>query len=50
MASVCFIVEELFPQDLGGIARLMHNIFHHAKLENPAAQIHVAMTYANVIG
>ncbi len=43
MTRTCFILDELYPQDRGGIARLMHNIIHHAKSLDPSAELHVLL-------
>lgn len=43
MTTTCFILDELYPADRGGIARLMHNIIHHAKAVDPTLDIHVVL-------
>lgn len=43
MTKTCFILDELYPADRGGIARLMHNIIHHAKSLDDTAEIHVVL-------
>ncbi len=43
MTKTCFILDELYPADRGGIARLMHNIICQAKAENPALDLHVVL-------
>ncbi len=44
MTKTCFIVNELYPKDLGGIGRLMHNILQHSHAINPDAELHVVLT------
>lgn len=43
MTTTCFILDELYPSDRGGIARLMHNTIHHAKATNPDHNFHVVL-------
>ncbi|NOR62910.1 MAG: hypothetical protein GQ535_10510 [Rhodobacteraceae bacterium] len=43
MTRTLFILDELFPVDLGGIGRLMFNIVQHAKQENPALDLHILL-------
>ncbi len=43
MTKTCFIIEELFPKDQGGIGRLMHNIFFHSHSLDPEVALHVVM-------
>ncbi|MCF6273620.1 MAG: hypothetical protein L3J37_10615 [Rhodobacteraceae bacterium] len=43
MTRICFILDELYPADRGGIARLMHNIIHHAKQADKNTDIHIVL-------
>ena len=43
MTKTCFILDELYPEDRGGIARLMHNIIQHAKAADDKQNIHVVL-------
>ncbi len=43
MTKTCFILDELYPADRGGIARLMHNIILQAKAQDPALELHVVL-------
>ncbi|MCF6304268.1 MAG: glycosyltransferase [Rhodobacteraceae bacterium] len=43
MTKTCFIIEELYPKDLGGIGRLMHNILLHSHSLDPGHSLHVVM-------
>jgi len=43
LTTTCFLIEELYPKDLGGIGRLMHNIFLHSHSLDPDHSLHVVM-------
>lgn len=43
MTRTCFILDELYPKDRGGIARLMHNIIHHAKSLDQSLDLHIVL-------
>jgi len=46
LTKICFILDELYPADRGGIARLMHNVIHHAKQLENTVDIHVVLARA----
>ena len=41
----CFVTNELYPRDKGGIGRLVHNIVHHMKNTLDAAQISIVLPF-----
>lgn len=43
MVRTCFILDELYPENPGGIARLMHNLLHYAKQQDPSADLHIVL-------
>jgi len=43
LTKICFILDELYPADRGGIARLMHNVIHQAKDLDGSLEIFVVL-------
>ncbi len=43
LIRTCFILDELYPGDRGGIGRLMHNIVHDAKNRHPDLDLHILL-------
>lgn len=42
----CYLTNELYPRDKGGIARLIHNIVHHQKQTEPQTRITIVLPAA----